>query len=166
MCVIATNVAETSLTIPNVRYVVDSGKEKRRDFDPITGVSQFNVSWISQASASQRSGRAGRVSAGHAYRLYSSAVFEDFEKFPPPEIFHKPVDQVVLHLKAMNIRKIANFPFPTPPEADQIEKADQRLQRIGALELKAEEASGCVGFTIHPSFCRLPLRLQSLERPY
>lgn len=65
---IATNVAETSLTIPNIRYVVDAGKEKRRDHDPITGVSQFNVEWISQASAGQRAGRAGRVREGHAYR--------------------------------------------------------------------------------------------------
>ena len=65
LCVIATNVAETSLTIPNIRYVVDSGKEKRRDYDPITGVSQFNIHWISQASAEQRSGRASRVQAGH-----------------------------------------------------------------------------------------------------
>jgi ATP-dependent RNA helicase DHX37/DHR1 len=86
LCVVATNVAETSLTIPNIRYVVDTGKEKRREFDPITGVSLFNVTWISQASANQRSGRAGRVISGHAYRLYSSAVFEDFSKFPPPEI--------------------------------------------------------------------------------
>ena len=69
MCVVSTNVAETSLTIPNIRYVVDSGKEKRREYDPITGVSRFTVRWISQASAQQRSGRAGRISAGHAYRL-------------------------------------------------------------------------------------------------
>lgn len=63
--------AETSLTIPNIRYVIDSGKEKRRDFDPITGISQFNVGWISKASAEQRSGRAGRVQAGHAYRFFN-----------------------------------------------------------------------------------------------
>ncbi|CAD5215627.1 unnamed protein product [Bursaphelenchus xylophilus] len=136
LCVVATNVAETSLTIPNIRYVVDTGKEKRRDYDPITGVYQFNVSWISQASASQRSGRAGRVSAGHAYRLYSSAVFEDFSKFPPPEILHKPIDQVVLHLKAMNIKKVGNFPFPTPPEKDQIQMAEERLRKVGAVETK------------------------------
>ncbi|KAI6183568.1 putative ATP-dependent RNA helicase kurz [Aphelenchoides bicaudatus] len=139
LCVVATNVAETSLTIPNIRYVVDSGKEKRREFDPITGVSLFNVSWISQASANQRSGRAGRVISGHAYRLYSSAVFEDFAKFPPPEILHKPADQMVLHLKSMNIRKITNFPFPTPPEADQVAKSEERLQRLGALSIKNNE---------------------------
>lgn len=68
-CVIATNVAETSLTIPNVRYVVDSGREKRRLFDPITGVSKFCIKWISQASADQRMGRAGRVQSGEAHRF-------------------------------------------------------------------------------------------------
>ncbi|KAI6217491.1 hypothetical protein M3Y99_01763100 [Aphelenchoides fujianensis] len=139
LCVVATNVAETSLTIPGVRYVVDAGKEKRRDFDPVAGVSQFNVAWISKASAAQRSGRAGRVAAGHAYRLYSSAVFEDFAAFPPPEILHKPVDQVVLHLKSMGIRKIANFPFPTPPAADQVQNAEERLVRLGALSKKKDD---------------------------
>uniref|UniRef100_A0A915CW82 RNA helicase n=1 Tax=Ditylenchus dipsaci TaxID=166011 RepID=A0A915CW82_9BILA len=107
LCVVATNVAETSLTIPNIRYVVDSGKEKRRDFDPITGVSQFNVGWISRASADQRSGRAGRVQAGHTYRLYSSPVYEDFIQFSPPEILCKPIDQLVLHLKSMGFQVMA-----------------------------------------------------------
>ncbi|CAG9533777.1 unnamed protein product [Cercopithifilaria johnstoni] len=135
MCVIATNVAETSLTIPAVRYVVDSGHEKRRHYDPVTGVSQFLVSWISQASADQRAGRAGRVQPGEVYRLYSSAVYSDFEKFSPPEILSKPVDQLMLHLKSMNIIKIANFPFPTPPDKDSLEEAEKRLIRLGALQV-------------------------------
>uniref|UniRef100_A0A0R3S0K4 RNA helicase n=1 Tax=Elaeophora elaphi TaxID=1147741 RepID=A0A0R3S0K4_9BILA len=134
MCVIATNVAETSLTIPAVRYVVDSGREKRRHYDPVTGVSQFFISWISQASADQRAGRAGRVQPGEVYRLYSSAVYSDLEKFSPPEILTKPVDQLVLHLKSMNIVKVANFPFPTPPDEDSLEEAEKRLIRLGALQ--------------------------------
>ncbi|CAD5211268.1 unnamed protein product [Bursaphelenchus okinawaensis] len=163
LCVIATNVAETSLTIPNIKYVVDTGKEKRRDYDPITGVSQFKVSPISQASASQRSGRAGRVSAGHAYRLYSSAVFEDFPKFPPPEILHKPIDLVVLHLKSMGILKVGNFPFPTQPEKDQLEVAENRLIKLGALELKqGQSVSSITGlgktilsFPLSPEFGKM-----------
>uniref|UniRef100_A0A914EEH4 RNA helicase n=1 Tax=Acrobeloides nanus TaxID=290746 RepID=A0A914EEH4_9BILA len=138
LCVVATNVAETSLTIPNIRYVVDTGKEKRREHDPITGVSQFNVGWASQASAGQRSGRAGRVREGHAYRLYSSAVFEEFAKFSQPEILNKPVEQLVLHLKSMNIVKVANFPFPTVPNLDQIEDAEKKLIRLGALEMNVK----------------------------
>lgn len=68
LCVVATNVAETSLTIPGIKYVVDSGKVKKRFYDKITGVSSFRVTWISQASANQRAGRAGRTEPGHCYR--------------------------------------------------------------------------------------------------
>ncbi|EYC00029.1 hypothetical protein Y032_0118g734 [Ancylostoma ceylanicum] len=133
MCVIATNVAETSLTIPGVKYVVDSGYEKRRLYDPITGVSQFVVAHVSQASADQRAGRAGRIAAGHAYRLYSSAVFQNFEKFSRPEILDKPADQLVLHLKSMNIVKVINFPFPSAPDPETLQAAEDRLIKLGAL---------------------------------
>ncbi len=77
LIVVATNVAETSITIPNIKYVVDTGREKTRVYDPITGVSKFEVQWISQASANQRAGRAGRTGPGHCYRLFSSAVFSN-----------------------------------------------------------------------------------------
>ncbi|KAK6029631.1 helicase protein, partial [Ostertagia ostertagi] len=133
MCVIATNVAETSLTIPGVKYVVDCGFEKRRLYDSVTGVSKFVVDRISQASADQRAGRAGRIAAGHAYRLYSSAVFQTFEKFSRPEILDKPADQLVLHLKSMNIVKVINFPFPSPPDSETLEVAEERLIKLGAL---------------------------------
>ncbi|CAP33663.2 Protein CBR-RHA-2 [Caenorhabditis briggsae] len=133
LCVISTNVAETSLTIPGVKYVIDGGFEKRRLYDSITGVSRFAVCRISQASADQRAGRAGRISAGHAYRLYSSAVYQDFVKFADPEILSKPADQLVLHLKTMNIVKVVNFPFPSAPDEQMLEAAEKRLIRLGAL---------------------------------
>lgn len=69
LCVVATNIAETSLTIPGIKYVIDCGKVKKRFYDKITGVSSFRVTWISQASANQRAGRAGRTEPGHCYRL-------------------------------------------------------------------------------------------------
>ena len=149
LCVIATNVAETSLTIPNIRYVVDSGKEKRREYDPITGVSRFVIGKISRASADQRSGRAGRVQAGHAYRfwkkllyvmeifcfrLYSSQFYNDFLEFSPPEILQKPIEQLILFLKSMNFLKLQNFPFPTMPAIGHISAAELCLSRLGALE--------------------------------
>lgn len=82
LCVVATNVAETSLTIPNIKYVVDTGVVKRRHYDKVTGVSSFKITWTSRASANQRAGRAGRVEPRHCYRLYSSAVFSnEFEEF-------------------------------------------------------------------------------------
>ncbi|XP_065192083.1 probable ATP-dependent RNA helicase DHX37 [Sycon ciliatum] len=137
LCVVATNVAETSLTIPNVKYIVDTGKVKRRYFDNVTGVSTFRVGWTSAASANQRAGRAGRTGPGHCYRLFSSAVYgNEFEKFSPPEIIHRPVDDLYLQLKNMHIVKVENFPFPTPPPADSIKAAEQLLISLGALELK------------------------------
>ncbi|KAI1729935.1 helicase associated domain (HA2) domain-containing protein [Ditylenchus destructor] len=144
LCVVATNVAETSLTIPNIRYVVDSGKEKRREFDSVTGVSRFNITWVSRASADQRSGRAGRVQAGHTYRLYSSAVYEDFQKFSPPEILCTPIEQLVLHLKSMKFMKLRNFPFPTPPDEERICIAEERLTHLGALEKRKSNTDATI----------------------
>ncbi|NXS38396.1 DHX37 helicase, partial [Pomatostomus ruficeps] len=134
LCVVATNVAETSLTIPGIKYVVDCGKVKRRFYDRVTGVSSFRVTWISQASANQRAGRAGRTEPGHCYRLYSSAVFMDFEKFSAPEITKRPVEDLILQMKALNIEKVINFPFPTPPPTEALAAAEELLIALGALK--------------------------------
>ena len=69
LCIVSTNVAETSLTIPNIKYVIDSGKTKTKLYDKVTGVSAYHVTWCSKASANQRAGRAGRIGPGHCYRL-------------------------------------------------------------------------------------------------
>ncbi|KAG3279192.1 DEAH-box helicase 37 [Ictidomys tridecemlineatus] len=134
LCVVATNVAETSLTIPGIKYVVDCGKVKKRFYDRVTGVSSFRVTWVSQASADQRAGRAGRTEPGHCYRLYSSAVFGDFEQFPPPEITRRPVEDLILQMKALNIEKVINFPFPTPPSMEALVAAEELLIALGALQ--------------------------------
>ncbi|KAG7236793.1 hypothetical protein INR49_000256 [Caranx melampygus] len=105
LCVVATNVAETSLTIPAIKYVVDCGRVKKRFYDRVTGVSSFKVTWTSQASANQRAGRAGRTEPGHCYRLYSSAVFGDFSLFSEAEITRRPVEDLVLQMKDLNIDK-------------------------------------------------------------
>ena len=134
LCVIATNVAETSLTIPDVKYVVDSGKVKTKLYDKTTGVSAFLVEWCSKASADQRAGRAGRTSAGHCFRLYSSAIFANqFKSFSEPEIKLKPVDDLVLQMKSLGIGNIHNFPFPSPPADDALLAAERRLLQMGAL---------------------------------
>uniref|UniRef100_A0A5F8HC59 DEAH-box helicase 37 n=1 Tax=Monodelphis domestica TaxID=13616 RepID=A0A5F8HC59_MONDO len=133
LCVVATNVAETSLTIPGIKYVVDCGKVKKRFYDRVTGVSSFRVTWVSQASADQRAGRAGRTEPGHCYRLYSSAVYSDFEKFSPPEITRRPVEDLVLQMKALNIEKVINFPFPSPPPLEALVSAEELLIALGAL---------------------------------
>jgi ATP-dependent RNA helicase DHX37/DHR1 len=96
LCVVATNVAETSLTIPGIKYVVDCGRVKERVYDKSTGVESFQIGWISKASAAQRAGRAGRTGPGHCYRLYSSAVFErDFPQFSEPEILKFPIEGIL-----------------------------------------------------------------------
>ncbi|XP_047494432.1 probable ATP-dependent RNA helicase kurz [Penaeus chinensis] len=134
MCVVATNVAETSLTIPNIKYVIDSGKVKEKVYDKVTGVSMFHVTWIAQASANQRAGRAGRTAPGHCYRLYSSAVFNDeFQKFATPEIQRRPIDDLVLVMKSMNL-PVINFPFPTPPDQLQVCTGIKRLITLGGLD--------------------------------
>jgi ATP-dependent RNA helicase DHX37/DHR1 len=134
LVILATNVAETSLTIPGIRYVFDCGRSKERKYDQTTGVQSFEVGWISKASASQRAGRAGRTGPGHCYRLYSSAVYErDFEEFAVPEILRMPIEGVVLQLKAMGLPKVVNFPFPTPPERDSLANSEKLLKYLSAI---------------------------------
>nr|XP_022903112.1 probable ATP-dependent RNA helicase kurz [Onthophagus taurus] len=137
LCVISTNISETSLTIPNIKYVVDSGKTKIKLYDKITGTSRFLVTWTSKASANQRAGRAGRTSPGHCYRLYSSAVFNDvFKDFERPEIQEKPADDLYLYMKCMGIDKIINFPFPTAPDLMQLKSAERTLEILGLIDNK------------------------------
>ncbi|GAA48744.1 ATP-dependent RNA helicase DHX37/DHR1 [Clonorchis sinensis] len=135
LVVVATNVAETSLTIPNIRFVVDSGKVKTKVYDPATGASSFEIVWISQASAEQRAGRAGRVAPGQCYRLYSSQVFSSMNQFAVPDILTRPIDEVVLMLKSyLGSTPLSRFPLPTSPSAAAIEFAEYRLISLGALQ--------------------------------
>lgn len=135
LCVIATNVAETSITIPNIKYVVDTGMEKTKVYNMTTGVSRFVVSWTSKSSAEQRKGRAGRMGPGHCYRLYSSAVFSnDFPEFSEPQILRRPVEDLILQMKSMNIDNVVNFPFPTRPSLEALTSAEKKLILLGALD--------------------------------
>lgn len=144
LCVIATNVAETSLTIPGIKYVVDSGKVKSRFYDKLTGVSAFRITWTSKASANQRAGRAGRVEPGHCYRLYSSAVFQhDFQDFSEAEICRRPADELMLLMKSMSIDKVESFPFPTCPDGKALKAAEDLLVDLGALERKKTKRGAC-----------------------
>lgn len=135
LCIVATNVAETSVTIPGIRYVVDCGKCKERKYDIATGVQSFEVGWTSKASADQRAGRAGRTGPGHCYRLFSSAVFDnEFPQFSTPEIDRMPIEGVVLNMKSMYIDNVVNFPFPTPPPKENLQKAEKLLGYLGAVD--------------------------------
>ncbi|KAI3787681.1 hypothetical protein L2E82_00012 [Cichorium intybus] len=135
LVVVATNVAETSLTIPGIKYVVDTGREKVKKYNSSNGMETYEVQWISKASAAQRAGRAGRTGAGHCYRLYSSAVFNNiFADFSTAEILKIPVDGVVLLMKSMGIKEITKFPFPTPPEAKALVEAEVCLKSLEAVD--------------------------------
>ena len=134
LIVLATNVAETSLTIPDIRYVFDCGRAKEKQYDTRTGIQTFDIGWISKASAAQRAGRAGRTGPGHCYRLYSSAVFErDFVEYTIPEILRSPIEQVALTVKSVNFPNVANFPFPTPPDRHALARAEELLKHLGAV---------------------------------
>lgn len=142
LVVVATNVAETSITIPNIKYVVDSGRAKEKVWEKETGICEYKIQWISQASAEQRQGRAGRVAPGHCYRLYSAAVFQQqFPVWDVPEICRTPLEDTVLLMKDMGIKNIETFPFPTLPENGSISAAVGILKALGALHAKTGEIS-------------------------
>ncbi|KAL0028239.1 hypothetical protein WJX79_003509 [Trebouxia sp. C0005] len=133
--VVATNVAETSLTIPGMRYVVDGGRSKQKILQEGGSMAQYDVRWISKASAQQRAGRSGRTGPGHCYRLYSSAHFNDtFPAHTPPEILNTSLEGLVLLMKAMHVDKVPHFPFPTPPEAGALTAAQNCLVALSALQ--------------------------------
>eukprot|EP00796_Vickermania_ingenoplastis_P005409 gene5409-3896_t len=149
LCVVATNVAETSLTIPNIKYVVDAGRAKVKMMEEETKASCYRIDWVSQASAEQRSGRAGRMGPGHCYRLYSTAVYSNLmPKHTTPEILRTPLDTVVLLMKQVGIQSVNSFPFPSPPKESEIQDALRHLVSIGALDAKC-------GYRITPMGRRL-----------
>ena len=135
MIVLATNVAETSLTIPGIRYVFDTGRSKERKYDLDSGVQSFEIDYISKASSAQRAGRAGRTGPGHCWRLYTSAVYEQyFPQHAKPEILRTPAENVVLQLKSFAYPKpIVEFPFPSTPKVEALLKAERLLKNLGAL---------------------------------
>jgi len=143
LIVIATNVAETSITIPGISYVVDTGRHKCRNYNSGTGVASYDVMWISKASADQRAGRAGRTGPGHCYRLYSSSLYSrHMDPFALPEVLTRPLEDVVLAMKAMKISDVSSFPFPTPPDRSQIDAAVKLLANIGCVDVSTVERDG------------------------
>lgn len=159
LIVLATNVAETSLTIPGIRYVFDCGRSKEKRYAPDTGVQSFDIDWISKASASQRTGRAGRTGPGHCWRLYSSAVYEEFfAEHSVPEILRTPIEGTVLQLKAMAIDNVVNFPFPTPPDTAQLLAAERLLRNLGAIGRDGritEVGSELIRYPLSPRFGKM-----------
>lgn len=132
--VFATNFAETSLTIPDVKFVVDSGLAKDSAFDPKTGMNVLNVVKIDQSSAIQRAGRAGRTRAGICYRLYSKADFDEMVAHRLPEIKRVHLGLAVLKLLALGIHEPNNFDFVEAPDSQAILLAVRGLEQLGAVK--------------------------------
>ncbi|SEB58258.1 ATP-dependent helicase HrpA [Nocardioides exalbidus] len=136
--VLATNVAETSLTVPGIRYVVDTGVARISRYSVRTKVQRLPIEPISQASANQRSGRCGRVSEGIAIRLYSEEDFEARPEFTDPEILRTNLASVILQMASLRLGDIARFPFVEPPDRRNIKAGTDLLDELGALSTAPE----------------------------
>jgi ATP-dependent helicase HrpA len=131
--VLATNVAETSLTVPGIRYVVDTGLARISRYSSRTKVQRLPIEAISQASANQRSGRCGRVEAGIAIRLYAEEDFDARPEFTDPEILRTNLASVILQMTSLGLGDIAKFPFVEPPDRRNVTAGVQLLEELGAL---------------------------------
>ncbi len=132
--VLATNVAETSLTVPGIRYVVDAGTARISRYSVRSKVQRLPIEAISQASADQRSGRSGRTSDGIAIRLYSEEDFERRPEFTDPEILRTNLAAVILQMASLGLGEIEEFPFLTPPDSRGIRDGLELLRELGALD--------------------------------
>lgn len=133
--IFSTNLAETSLTIPGVKYVIDSGLVKDSRFDPGSGMNVLKVCWISQSSAGQRAGRAGRTEPGVCYRLYSDADYHSMELNQEPEIRRVHLGVAVLRILALGVKNVQDFDFVDAPSPRSIDMAIRNLIQLGAIEL-------------------------------
>lgn len=132
--VLATNVAETSLTVPRIRYVVDPGLARVKRYSPRQKLDRLHIEAVSQASANQRKGRCGRVSEGICYRLYSEADFLSRAEFTDPEIRRSSLSGVILRMLQLGLGRIEDFPFLEAPDERAIADGWQQLGELGAVD--------------------------------
>ncbi|WP_435745473.1 ATP-dependent RNA helicase HrpA [Nocardioides sp. SYSU DS0663] len=159
--VLATNVAETSLTVPGIKYVVDTGVARISRYSVRTKVQRLPIEPISQASANQRSGRCGRVSSGIAIRLYSEEDFEGRPEFTDPEILRTNLASVILQMASLGLGDLARFPFVEPPDRRNVTAGVQLLEELGALAPTGGGGGGN-GSGGQPRLTRLGRRLARL----
>ncbi|GAA5852743.1 hypothetical protein JCM8547_002612 [Rhodosporidiobolus lusitaniae] len=138
-CIVATNIAETSLTVDGIMYVIDAGYSKLKVYNPRMGMDSLQITPISQANANQRSGRAGRTGAGTAYRLFTEMAFRD-ELFEStiPEIQRTNLSNTVLLLKSLGVKNLLEFDFMDPPPQENILNSMYQLWVLGALDNTGE----------------------------
>ena len=136
--ILSTNIAETSVTLEGIRYVIDTGKQKVREFSGSTGMESLTVANVSKAQAAQRSGRAGRMAEGFCFRLYPEVAFDGLAETSPPEILRVNLAHVVLQLKGMGVHDPRTFDFLTPPQKGTLMKAFNTLFALGAINEKMD----------------------------
>jgi ATP-dependent helicase HrpA len=132
--VLATNVAETSLTVPRIRYVVDPGLARIKRYSPRGKLDRLHIEPISQASAEQRKGRCGRIAEGTCYRLYSEADFQSRPYYTDPEIRRAALAGVILRMLSLGLGRIEDFPFLEPPDPRAVADGWQQLGELGAVD--------------------------------
>lgn len=143
--VLATNVAETSLTVPGIRYVIDGGTARISRYSARSKVQRLPIEAVSQASANQRSGRSGRTSAGIAIRLYSEEDFLRRPEYTDPEILRTGLAAVILQMISLGLGDIASFPFLTPPDSRGIKDGLDLLTELGAIRASGDASRDAAG---------------------
>ena len=142
--VLATNVAETSLTVPRIHYVVDPGVARVKRYSPRQKLDRLHIEDVSQASANQRAGRCGRIAPGTCIRLYSEADFQSRAEFTDPEIRRAALAGVILRMLALGLGEIEKFPFLEPPDPRAVADGWQQLNELGAVDARRKlTAIGC-----------------------
>lgn len=161
--VVATNIAETSVTVPGIRFVVDTGLARIKQFDPGMGVTRLPVEPISQASARQRAGRCGRVQDGMCVRLYSEEDLLSRPLFTPPEILRLNLAQVILSMAALNLGPLEEFPFLQHPLRQAVSQGYRSLFELGAIDearILTDAGRRMARFPLDPGLSRMLLEAQ------
>jgi ATP-dependent helicase HrpB len=158
--IVATNVAETSLTIEGVRTVIDSGLARISSYEPRRGINTLLIKKISRAAAEQRAGRAGRTAPGRAFRLWSQADHAKRAEFESPEVHRVDLSEAVLLLKAAGVSEIRDFRWFDAPKEDALQRAEHLLHDLGALDTHGaltDEGRKMAALPLEPRFSRLML---------
>ena len=155
--VLSTNIAETSLTVPGVRYVIDTGVARISRYSHRLKVQRLPIEAISQASANQRSGRCGRVAPGICIRLYAEADFADRPEFTEPEILRTNLASVILQMTALGLGDVGAFPFVEPPDRRSVRDGYALLDELGALEPGERDAQQRRLTAVGKRLARLPI---------
>lgn len=160
--ILATNIAETSLTVPGIRYVIDAGTARISRYSAKTKVQRLPIEPVSQASANQRAGRCGRVANGICIRLYSPEDFASRDEFTQPEIQRTSLASVILQMLSLGLGDVDAFPFIDPPDSRAVRAGMQLLEEIGAIDTRPRHRGSRAGGSPTPRLTRIGWKLARL----